>query len=689
MTRLFARALEAAAWTAIAGVAFEAIARQLTRTRPIPGLPESALVLSAIPAAALLLLVAARRLSLPGGAAAPPGRPRWTATAGVFAALFAAGLALQLHMGARLQSDAFYYFAYLRSIAFDGDVNFLNDYQLLGQGDKPQLFEPTVTGHAHSAWTIGPAIVWSPFFAAGHVAAGRLAAGGAAVSTDGTSYPYRQAIVIAGLVYALLACWFTWRMARRYTGSGVAGLSTGAAVGGSFMLWYTLVEPTMTHAPSMAVVAGFVWAWVATMGRRGLAGWAALGALAGLAGLIRWQNVIFAGLPAIEAVRLLWQAGRSRDPVAVRRVLTCGTAFLLAAVLAFSPQMLAWKAIYGTYFAVSPLGPTIDLLRPHLVDVLFSSRNGLLAMSPILYVAAIGLLIFAARRPAIGLPMIAVAGAMTWFNASIYDWWGSDGYGGRRFDGLIPLLVPGLAVAFETGRTLIARRPHLVAAGLLGGLVLWNVTLMTAAHRGIVRLGEPIAFREVGGEQARLLHAWIGHPFSYPVSLWYGARNGLSPAAYDLLAPFRFLGDRARPYGQIDVGGGDDLYIGEGWHAPERDGDRTFRWASRDALVVVPLDHAAPLDVEVRLRAYAPAGAPGQQVRLILDGREAGSAVVPDTWDTIVFRTEASSWRAGVTRLRLEFAWALRPIDAGGGGDTRELSAAVDNILVILRGAVR
>jgi hypothetical protein len=62
---------------------------------------------------------------------------------------------------------------------------------------------------------------------------------------------------------------------------------------------------------------------------------------------------------------------------------------------------------------------------------------------------------------------------------------------------------------------------------------------------------------------------------------------------------------------------------------------------------------------------------------------------VPDTWDTIVFRTEASSWRAGVTRLRLEFAWALRPIDAGGGGDTRELSAAVDNILVILRGAVR
>ncbi len=124
------------------------------------------------------------------------------------------GVALQLQLGARLQSDGFYYFAYLRSLAFDRDVNFMNDYRMLGLGDKTYLFQPTRTGHAESAWTIGPAIVWSPFFAAGHVTALRLHASGANVSTDGTSFPYRQAVCIAGLFYGLLGCWFAYRLTR-------------------------------------------------------------------------------------------------------------------------------------------------------------------------------------------------------------------------------------------------------------------------------------------------------------------------------------------------------------------------------------------------------------------------------------------------------------------------------------------
>jgi hypothetical protein len=88
---------------------------------------------------------------------------RRSAALAVLGALFTIGLALQLQLGARLQSDGFYYFAYLRSIAFDRDVNFMNDYRMLGLGDKAYLFQPTRTGHAESAWTIGPAILWSPF----------------------------------------------------------------------------------------------------------------------------------------------------------------------------------------------------------------------------------------------------------------------------------------------------------------------------------------------------------------------------------------------------------------------------------------------------------------------------------------------------------------------------------------------
>src|SRR5690349_20857932 len=83
-------------------------------------------------------------------------RGRRARTFAIFAALFVAGLYGQVRLSVRLNGDGFYYFAYLRSLAFDRDVNFMNDYPMIGLGDKPHLFIPTPTRHAQSAWTIGP-----------------------------------------------------------------------------------------------------------------------------------------------------------------------------------------------------------------------------------------------------------------------------------------------------------------------------------------------------------------------------------------------------------------------------------------------------------------------------------------------------------------------------------------------------
>jgi len=135
-----------------------------------------------------------------------------------------------------------------------------------------------------------------------------------------------------------------------------------------------------------------------------------LGAIAGFITLIRWQNVLFALLPAFEAIGMLVASLRSSDTRRTRATFIAGLTFTACATIAFLPQMLAWKSIYGSYLAVSPVGPQIRWWDPHLIDVLWSSRNGLLSWSPILYVGAIGLFLFAARWPAVGVPsLIAVA----------------------------------------------------------------------------------------------------------------------------------------------------------------------------------------------------------------------------------------------------------------------------------------
>ncbi|MCA1559389.1 MAG: glycosyltransferase family 39 protein [Acidobacteria bacterium] len=316
----------------------------------------------------------------------------------LFATLFVIGVACQLQLNARLQSDGFYYYSYLRSLVFDRDVEFSNDYRMLGLGDKTHLFQKTRTGHAQSAWTIGPSILWAPFFAAAHPVAARLNATGADVSLDGVSYPYRQAVCIAGLVYGLLGCWFCYRLTALYFDRRLAAAATTCVVCGSFMLWYIVKEPSMTHAPSMALVAGFAWMWAATQGARTRRQWVLLGALAGLMTLVRWQNAMFALLPAYDAAIGILTARRTRDAQALRSSMVAALVFIAAAAAAFVPQMLVWRAIYGSFLAVSPVGPQIRFGDPQIVDILWSSRNGLLSMSPILYCAAIGLVIFAFRR---------------------------------------------------------------------------------------------------------------------------------------------------------------------------------------------------------------------------------------------------------------------------------------------------
>ena len=91
--------------------------------------------------------------------------------------------------------------------------------------------------------------------------------------------------------------------------------------------------------------------------------------------MMRWQNSLVLALPCIDVLRI----ARRDLPWAAK------ASALLAAgsLLGFLPQMLAWHAIYGQWLARSPIGPVMSWWNPQLLDVLWSSRNGLFAWSPI------------------------------------------------------------------------------------------------------------------------------------------------------------------------------------------------------------------------------------------------------------------------------------------------------------------
>ena len=354
------------------------------------------------------------------------------------------------------------------------------------------------------------------------------------------------------------------------------------------------------------------------------------------------------------------------------------------AIVGLLPQMLAWKAIYGAWFAVSPISPQIRLWDSHWDEVLWSSRNGLFAMSPILYVGVFGLLLLWRRDRLATVAALTVFGAMVFLNGAVQDWWGGAAFGGRRFDATLPLLVLGTALVLERSSMWVAQHSRAVV-GLAGlAFVIWNLTLMEAAIGGALQLDAPNAFGAVAGRQAATLHRWVGHPFSYPANLIYALRNGVTPAQADLLWPTRLLGDPLRPYGRVDLGGDDELAILDGWHRAERDGTTTFRWASREAAVRIALDHPARLRVQVKGQAFMFADAPPQALTLTVNGVATPPVTLPGTWTVIETLVPQERWRTGVNDVRLTFARGTRPSDLGPSADQRDLAAAIDYLRIVV-----
>jgi hypothetical protein len=403
-------------------------------------------------------------------------------------------------------SDEIQYFAYARSLWFDGDLSFENEYRyfyehgvaqgarvredgtgLYGDGFRRTFLEATTpTGLRINYAPIGSAILWSPFYVATDAGVRVARALGAGVAADGFSRPYIAAITYASAFYGFLAILLSVVAVRQIF--GVADWSAAAVWLGTPLVFYMYVAPGFSHAVSAFAVAAFYLAWLRARERWSTGGVIVLGAIAGVMAMVREQDAFVAIGPALDylvhAIRSV-RSGRMSLATVVGRAATG----VVAVAICFLPQAISYVVLYGRFGPHQSVEQKMHWLAPYALQVLASPTHGFLFWTPLAVPALAGLALLALRHPRvsepsstsgardrawIGVVSLLMVASQIYVSGSVASWQGGA-FGQRRLVGLTVLLAVGLAAL---SRAVSGTWPRRALAVVVVLCAWWNAGLV-------------------------------------------------------------------------------------------------------------------------------------------------------------------------------------------------------------------
>ena len=433
-----------------------------------------------------------------------------------------------------IRGDGVGYYAYARAPLIEHSLDFTHDYQganesfregRLDESGQPKAGLRTVTGHLDNHFTVGPALLWSPFLLVAHAGVLMAQELGSSVRADGFSAPYRYAMALATAIYGFLALLLAFRLARKYVDPLWAFIATLTIWWASSLPVYMYFNPAWSHAHSAFTAALFLWYWERTRQERTVRQWLVLGLIAGLMLNVYYPNLMLFAVVVLEA---LWQyleyfraapaTGRSGIlPLFSRQLL-----FGVVVCVCLLPTFVSRWIVYGGPFETGYL-PIRDFLwnSPVFLKVLLSANHGLLSWTPVLIFSLLGLVLLAGRLPRLGAPFCAAVFAFYLFISIYPDWAGISSFGNRFFISLTSLFIFGLAITLESfaGWFSHKRSALFVSTAVLACFTLWNLGMIYQWGTHLIPARGPISFSEAASNQFQVvprqissqLHSYFFH----------------------------------------------------------------------------------------------------------------------------------------------------------------------------------
>jgi hypothetical protein len=391
-----------------------------------------------------------------------------------------------------LIGDGNAYYFYMRSFWLDFDADFTNELLLAYQRSH-------VTGTLYDEgllkmFSIGPGLLWSPFFLLGHGAGYIVQVMGFPVTLDGFSTIEQVFVLLGSLFYGILGLFFLYKWLNHYVSEKFSIIASMCIYLGSTLFNDFNFTVSSSHPVEFFSVTLFLWSLNRDNSKKST--WITVGFAAGIMAIVRWQNLIF-GLVLLDRIYTLYKKNGSITDIAIKiGLMIPGFTALISIQFGF------WKMMTGSLFIIPQGTSFFSPFNPAFFQVLFSSRKGLFTWTPLVFISLAGLIFLKDKKFRLVLFLIFILDVYACSITS--DWWGGAAYGQRRLTGILPIAAMGLSLFIQYIFTNKNRIYQVTALSVISLTLLWNLLFIIQFRLRLIPADSYLTCRQLFTEKILL-----------------------------------------------------------------------------------------------------------------------------------------------------------------------------------------
>lgn len=388
---------------------------------------------------------------------------------------------------ATLSWDVSGYYMYLPAVIIYGDIkkcsfkdSILNKYH--PTPDFQQAFQDN-SGNYILKYTVGQALLFSPFFLVGHTYTLLFSS----YPADGFSYPYQLSIGLGMIIYAFIGLYYLRKILLKFFKDVTTAITLIVLVFATNYLDYSAIDGAMTHNTLFTLYTILVYCVIKFYEKPSIQNAILIGFFTGLLTLIRPTEIICLLIPLLWGIEN-YTSFKVRIAF-LKRELKYPITTIVVFILIVSIQLIYWKWVSGQWLVYTYGKEGFNWFQPNFIDGFFSFRAGWLIYSPVCIFSMLGFYQLYKNHREHFYSILIFFILFCYICFSWNEWWYGASLGQRAMIQAYPILSFPLTAFLE--KVYLKNSTRLILSLFIGFCIYYNIWLTHQAHKGgLFRAGE-------------------------------------------------------------------------------------------------------------------------------------------------------------------------------------------------------